>query len=220
MANSCKSDEGCRPSPERPQYPNLYRCLKQVLGRSLRTSLYKTFVVRQGEKATHKCSRVEGGISCSEKVQGPVPKPNSVGCYRQFNSSSQHKQARRNPLGWRCVLSCGKIMTWCHHYQITLRARHIPGCLNVMANLLSMSNQVQPTEWSLHPQVFKQILLKWFTPHVDLFATCQNHKILLYVSPVPDQHALDIDALNTSWSCLTACAYPGSRYTTTSSGCW
>ena len=29
------------------------------------------------------------------------------------------------------------IMTWCHHYQITLRARHIPGCLNVMSDLLS-----------------------------------------------------------------------------------
>ena len=43
-----------------------------------------------------------------------------------------------------------EIMTWCHHYQITLKARHIPGCLNVMADLLSRSNQVQSTEWSLH----------------------------------------------------------------------
>ena len=33
-----------------------------------------------------------------------------------------------------------------HHYQITLKARHIPGCLNVMADLLSRSNQVQSTE--------------------------------------------------------------------------
>ena len=40
------------------------------------------------------------------------------------------------------------IITWCHHYQITLRARHIPVCLNVMADLLSRSNQVQSTEWS------------------------------------------------------------------------
>ena len=32
-------------------------------------------------------------------VQGPVTKSNSVGCYRQFNSSSLHKQRRRNPLG-------------------------------------------------------------------------------------------------------------------------
>ena len=76
-------------------------------------------------------------------------------------------------------------MTWCHRYQITLKARHIPGCLNVMADLLSRSNQVQSTEWSLHPQVFKQICLKWFTPHVDLFATRLNHKVPLYTSPVP-----------------------------------
>ena len=40
-----------------------------------------------------------------------------------------------------------KVMTWCHRYHITLKARHIPGCLNVMANLLSRSNQVQSTEW-------------------------------------------------------------------------
>ena len=93
-----------------------------------------------------------------------------------------------------------KIMTWCHRYQITLKARHIPGCLNVMADLLSRSNQVQSTEWSLHPQVFKQICLKWFT--------CLNHKVPLYVSPVPDQNAWDIDALNINWSGLTSYAYP------------
>ena len=101
-----------------------------------------------------------------------------------------------------------KIITWCHRYQITLKARHIPGCLNVMADLLSRSNQVQSTEWSLHLQVFKQICLKWFTPHVDLFATCPNHKVPLYVSPVPDQNTWDIDALNINWSGLTAYAYP------------
>ena len=59
-----------------------------------------------------------------------------------------------------------KIMTWFHHYHITLKARHIRGCLNVMADLLSRSNQVQSTEWSLHLQVFKQICQKWFTSHL------------------------------------------------------
>ena len=43
-----------------------------------------------------------------------------------------------------------KIMTWCHHCHITLKARDIPGCLNVIADL-SRLNQVQSTEWSLHP---------------------------------------------------------------------
>ena len=101
-----------------------------------------------------------------------------------------------------------KIMTWCHHYHITLKARHIPGCLNVMADLLSTSNQVQSTEWSLHPQVIKQICQKWFTPHVDLFAPHLNHKLPRYVSPVPDPKAWDIDAPNINRTGLTSYAYP------------
>ena len=100
-----------------------------------------------------------------------------------------------------CVL-LWKIITWCHCYHITLKARHIPGYLNVMADLLSRLNQVQSTEWSLHPQVFRQICQKWFTPHVDLFAT------LLYASPIPDPNDWDIDALNINWTSLTAYAYP------------
>ena len=97
-----------------------------------------------------------------------------------------NKQGGTHTVEMRALL--WKIMTWCHHYQITLRARHFPGCLNVMANLLFRSTQVQSTEWSLHPQVFKQICQKLFTPHVDLFTTHLNHKISLYVSPVPSQH--------------------------------
>ena len=100
-----------------------------------------------------------------------------------------------------------KIMTWRHHNHVALKARHIPGCLNVMADL-SRSNQVQSTKWSLHPQMFNQICQKWFTPHVDLFATHLNHKLPLYVTPVPDPNALDIDALNINWTGLTAYAYP------------
>ena len=118
-------------------------------------------LVRQGKKATHKCSRAEGSFSGPSKVQGPVSKPNSVSCYGQLNSSSLHKQGGTHSAEMCALL--WKIMTWCHHYQITLKARHVPGCLNVMAD--------QSTEWSLHPQVFKQIGHKWFTSHVDLFAT-------------------------------------------------
>ena len=88
------------------------------------------------------------------------------------------------------------------------KAKHIPVWLSVMADLLSRSNQVQSTEWSLHLQVFNQICLKWFFPHVDLFATRLNHKVPLYISPVPDHNSWDIDALNINWSGLSAYAYP------------
>ena len=50
VPESHKPDKGRRPSSQRPQYPNLYRRLKRRLGRSLRASLYKRSVVRQGKR--------------------------------------------------------------------------------------------------------------------------------------------------------------------------
>ena len=190
VAKSLKHDERCRPLSQRPQYPTLYR----RLGRSLRSKFYKGSVVRPGKKATHKCPRVEGGLPGPSKLQGPVPEPNSASCNGQLNSGSLHKQTRRNSLS-RDVCS-------------PVEDHDIPGCLNVMADLLPRSNQVQSTEWSLHLQVFKQICQNWFTLHVDLFATHLNHKLPLYVSPIPDPKAWDIDALNINWTGLTAYAYP------------
>ena len=167
--------------------------------------LDQSCVVRWGKNATHKCSRVEGSLPGPSNLQGPVSEPNSASCNGQLNSGSLHKQGGTHSAEMCALL--WKIMTCCHHYHITLKARHIPGCLNVMADLLSRSNQLQSTEWSPHPQVFKQICQKWFTPDVDLFATHLNHKLPLYVSPVPGPNAWNIDALNLNWTGLTAYAY-------------
>ena len=199
VAKSLKRDERCRPSSQRPQYVTLYRRLKRRLGCSLRSKFYKGSVVRPGKKATHKRPRIEGGLSgpssfkdqCQNQTVLLATDNSTVVAY--INKQGGTHSAEMCALLW-------KIMTWCHHCHITLKARHIPGCLNVMGNLLSRSNQVQSTEWSLHPQVFKQICQKWFTPHVDLFATYLNHKLPLYLSPVPDPKAWDIDALNINWT--------------------
>ena len=53
----CKHDEGHGTSPERPQYPNLYKHLKQR--RPLRASLYQRSVVRQKKKVTYKCPELK-----------------------------------------------------------------------------------------------------------------------------------------------------------------
>ena len=55
-------------------------------------------MVRPGKKATHKRSRIEGGLPGPSKLQGPVPEPNSASCNRQLNINSLHKQTRRNSL--------------------------------------------------------------------------------------------------------------------------
>ena len=98
VAESCQRDERLRPSSQRPQYPTLYRHLKRRLGRSHRSKSYQRSVVRTGKKATHKRSRIEGGLTGPSSVQGPVSEPNSSSCNGQLNSSSLHKQTRRNLL--------------------------------------------------------------------------------------------------------------------------
>ena len=61
-----------------------------------------------------------------------------------------------------------RILTWCHQNNVTLRVRHVPGSLNVTADGHSRRNQIQSTEWSLSPQIFKQISKIWESPQVDL----------------------------------------------------
>ncbi len=89
-----------------------------------------------------------------------------------------------------------------------LRATYIPGRLNVIADDLSRQGQVLPSEWSLHQDAVQILFRRWGSPLIDLFATRFNHKCPLFVSPVPDPRAIEVDALNMSLEGLDAYAYP------------
>ena len=101
-----------------------------------------------------------------------------------------------------------RILSWCTRQQITLRARHIPGRLNVIADKLSRLGQTIQTEWSLHPEVFQAVCSRWHQPQVDLFATRFNNKLPQFVSPVPDPQAWAVDALSLSCEDLDPYAFP------------
>ena len=90
----------------------------------------------------------------------------------------------------------------------TLRARHIPGKRNVLADQLSRPTRVLGTEWSLCPLVFQRIREVFFDPLIDLFATSANHKVPVFYSPLPESTALGTDAMSHSWDGLWAYAYP------------
>lgn len=89
-----------------------------------------------------------------------------------------------------------------------LRATYIPGRLNVIADTLSRKGQILPTEWSLHPQAAQFVFKLWFAPNIDLFATRHNRKCPLFVSPVPDPLAIDVDALSLDLENMEAYAFP------------
>ena len=86
-----------------------------------------------------------------------------------------------------------RILTWCSQRQVTLKARHIPGRLNVIADKLSRLGRTIQTEWSLLPEVFQTLCQRWHQPQIDLFATRFNHKLPQFVSPVPDSLAVAVD---------------------------
>ena len=101
-----------------------------------------------------------------------------------------------------------RLLSWCHPRGIVLRARHIPGRLNVIADKLSRHNQVIQTEWSLPQQVFSLLFSSWALPQLDLFATRFNHKLPRFASPVPDPKAWAVDALSIPWENLDVYAFP------------
>ena len=114
-------------------------------------------------------------------------------------------------LGMRSGPLCAllwRILTWCSQRQVTLKGRHIPGRLNVIADKLSRLGQTIQTEWSLLPEIFQNLCKKWHQPQIDLFATRFNYKLPQFVSPVPDSLAVAVDALTLPWEDLDAYAFP------------
>ena len=103
-----------------------------------------------GKKATHICPRVEDGISGLKRLKDQCQNQTVLVAMDNLTVVAYiNKQGGTHSAEMCAVL--WKMITWCHHYKITLRARHIPECLNVVPSLLSRSNQVQSAEWSLHP---------------------------------------------------------------------
>ena len=91
---------------------------------------------------------------------------------------------------WRLLCSCNL-------RQVVLKARHIPGRLNVIADKLSRQGQVEDL-----------LVQTWHRPQVDMFATKYKCKLAQYVSPVPDPSAWAVDALTVSWESLDMYVFP------------
>ena len=91
-----------------------------------------------------------------------------------------------------------RLLSWC---------RHIPGQQNLLAVFLSRGNFL-PSEWSLHPSVFQQILRVSPPPFVDLFASSLSHLLPWYSARADDPSAWALDAFSISWSDFLGFAFP------------
>ncbi|MCG7869756.1 MAG: hypothetical protein JAY74_25725 [Candidatus Thiodiazotropha taylori] len=99
-------------------------------------------------------------------------------------------------------------LLWCNQEGINLLVRHIPGKSNILADRLSRLSKPIATEWTLDQTICNLILSMTGFPNIDLFATRLNKKLPLYVSPIPDENALAIDAMSMNWDGMHAYAFP------------
>ncbi|CAC5406986.1 unnamed protein product [Mytilus coruscus] len=90
--------------------------------------------------------------------------------------------------------------------KIVLRAAHIAGRKNILADQLSR-NKIFPTEWTLNDQVVQTIFSIWGNPMIDLFASGDNHKAPVFCVWIPHYKALAVDALTISWENMWAHAF-------------
>ena len=101
-----------------------------------------------------------------------------------------------------------KFLQWCLKHHIVIRIRNITGKFNVLADRLSRIDKIIKTEWALDQSIMNSIFQMFICPNLDLFATCFNHKLPLYVSPVLDNQAFAIDAFSMNWNHLHTYAFP------------
>ena len=115
--------------------------------------------------------------------------------YRQHNSSLLYQQTRRNTFTQPMCRGMGYPLL-VPGTRSSYQSSNIPGKFNILADHLSRIDKPLKTEWALDKSIANSIFQMFNYLNVDLFATRFNHKLPLYISPVPNNHALAIGTLS------------------------
>ena len=105
-----------------------------------------------------------------------------------------------------CYLSW-EMFHWLIRNKVDLRATHVPGVENSLADALSRG-KVTPTEWSLNKVITSRIFLILGCPHIDMFASALNNQLPVFCSRYPHPQAWAMDALSIEWKNMFAYAFP------------
>ena len=158
-------------TPNKTCSANLYRRIKRRVGRSLKRTHCERVLVPTRKQAAYKLSGTKAVFLalkafqdlCTDKIVLVATDNTTVVSY-----INKEGGMRSGPL---CALLWG-ILTWCTRHQVTLKARHIPGRLNVVADKLSRLCQTIQTEWSLLQEVFQAICSKWHEVQQQVTSVC------------------------------------------------
>ena len=99
------------------------------------------------------------------------------------------------------------IHRWAATHLLSIRAAHVPGRLNLGADLMSRGGTQGP-EWHLKPEVVRQIWTRFGRADVDLFASRDATHCPLWFSIKNDSPPLGHDALAHPWPKSGSYAFP------------
>ena len=114
-------------------------------------------------QAPYQLSGAQSGYLCPTALGSSASGPPGYDCHGQFDSSFIYQQARRDSLPGLATID-SRSFPLVRGSQHNSPARHIPGCLNMIADHLSRPNLPISTEWSLHPEIVQPIFRVWGTP--------------------------------------------------------
>jgi hypothetical protein len=115
-----------------------------------------------------------------------------------------------NKMGGRKPLLCQivqRIWDWCLERETFLVATHIPGELNVKADLLSR-RKFDRNDWMVNPNIFQRINEIWGPYDMDLFASRLNRQVNQFFSWKAEPESRGIDAFRQNWRRLRGWANP------------
>ena len=103
-------------------------------------------------------------------------------------------------------------LTWdllllCQEHQISLFPVHVPGTQNLESDSLSRTRWTT-AEWELSNRVVQWLFSLWGSPHIDEFASTQNHKLPVFCSRTFCSKTFHVDALSMDWGSVIGYAFP------------
>ena len=97
------------------------------------------------------------------------------------------------------VLLAKNLWMWCLERNIHITAQHLPGELNVLADIESRK-MMDRSDWKLSPAIFQKIDLLFDPLEVDSFTSRLTAQTKLYYSWRPDPLAVGTDAFLQDWT--------------------
>ena len=197
-----------RPSPWRgpPRPLPLLRRVRQGLGHSSRRPPSLRLVVSPVFELFHQPSRTFGNSLCGSGFSS-FPPGRVVALYSDNSTALAYLRKQGGTRSSTLNTVAQELLRLCEAHSIRLLPQFIPGHLKVLADSISLRNQVLGSEWTLCSQAVEELLRRW-PATIDLFATSLNHRLPVYFSPMFDPQSAGTDAMLQSWDGLQAYAFP------------